>query len=169
MPEFGWDVYAIGIFAALFAGVSKGGFGSGAAFAGSSILALFVPPGVALGIMLPLLMLIDATSLRAYWKRWNWTEARRLIIGAVPGVAIGAGLYSVADADVIRLLIGSICLLFILWQVSMRAGIFRASERPLPGWVGSAAGASSVTQAVRRSRCTFCPGASTRRNTSRRR
>lgn len=140
MAGFGWDVYAIGIFAALFAGVSKGGFGSGAAFAGSSILALFVPPGMALGIMLPLLMLIDVTSLRPYWKRWNWVEARRLILGAVPGVALGAALYSVADADVIRLLIGTICLLFVAWQITLRAGLVRPSERALPGWAGNAAG-----------------------------
>jgi uncharacterized membrane protein YfcA len=68
--------------AALFAGVSKGGFGSGAAFAGAAILATVIPPGAALGIMLPILMLIDLVTLPPYWKngagptRALWQSAR---------------------------------------------------------------------------------------------
>jgi len=126
--------------AVLLAGISKGGFGSGAAFAGASILALVVPPGQALGIMLPLLMLIDASTLRPYWKRWSWIDAKRLLWGGLPGVAIGAALYSVADADLFRLLIGGICLAFIGWQMSLRAGLLRPSQRPMPGWAGLVAG-----------------------------
>lgn len=61
-PEF----FAIAVPAVLFAGISKAGFGSGASFASASILAIFLPPGMALGIMLPLLMLIDVASLRSY-------------------------------------------------------------------------------------------------------
>lgn len=138
LPE--WEVFAVAVPAVLLAGVSKGGFGSGAAFAGASILALVVPPGQALGIMLPLLMLIDVSTLRPYWKRWSWIDAKRLLWGGVPGVAIGAALYSVADADLFRLLIGSICLAFIGWQMSLRAGLLRASRRPMPGWAGLVAG-----------------------------
>ncbi len=92
MMGFGWDVYAIGVFAAIFAGISKGGFGSGAAFASATILALVVPPGVALGIMLPLLMLIDAATLRPYGRHGRGPEARRRVRGGVPGVALGATL-----------------------------------------------------------------------------
>lgn len=138
LPE--WEVFAVAVPAVLLAGISKGGFGSGAAFAGASILALVVPPGQALGIMLPLLMLIDVSTLRPYWKRWSWIDAKRLLWGGVPGVAIGAALYSVADADLFRLLIGSICLAFIGWQMSLRAGLLRASRRPMPGWAGLVAG-----------------------------
>jgi len=78
----------------------KGGFGSGAAFAAASILALVLEPGQALGIMLPLLMLIDVSTLRPYWGRWSMPDARLLIAGAVPGVVLGAWLYQIADADV---------------------------------------------------------------------
>ncbi|MCR9147926.1 MAG: sulfite exporter TauE/SafE family protein [Rhodobacteraceae bacterium] len=140
MGGFGWDVFAVGIFAAVFAGVSKGGFGSGAAFAGTSILALFVDPGVALGIMLPLLMVIDATSVRAYWGRWSWPDGRMMLMGALPGVALGAGLYSLADDDVIRLLIGAICLIFVGWQMALRSGLVTPGRAGLPGWAGLPAG-----------------------------
>ena len=58
--------FAIAGAAVTFAGISKGGFGSGAAFAAAAILALVVEPAMALGIMLPLLMLIDFATLKPY-------------------------------------------------------------------------------------------------------
>ena len=140
MTGFGWDVYAIGAFAALFAGVSKGGFGSGAAFASAAILALVMPPGLALGIMLPLLMLIDAATLRPYWRQWSWPDARRLVVAGVPGVALGAVLYSVASPDMFRLLIGGIAVGFVAWQILRRAGKVQIGARPLPAWGAAVAG-----------------------------
>jgi len=75
--------------AVVFAGISKGGFGSGAAFAAASILALVVEPGLALGVMLPMLMLIDLATLKPYWKKWSWPDAKLLILGGVPGDPVG--------------------------------------------------------------------------------
>ena len=66
--------FAIAGPAVLFAGISKGGFGSGAAFAAAAILAIVVEPGLALGVMLPLLMLIDLATLRPYWKKWSFPD-----------------------------------------------------------------------------------------------
>ena len=57
MVGFDLGTIVLGALAAVFAGVSKGGFGSGAAFASVSVLALVLSPAQALGIMLPLLML----------------------------------------------------------------------------------------------------------------
>ena len=51
MIDFGWQFFALGIPAIIFGGVSKGGFGSGAAFVAGAILASVVPPGAALGII----------------------------------------------------------------------------------------------------------------------
>ena len=131
-----WHVFAVGIFAAIFAGVSKGGFGSGAAFAGGSLLALLLPPGMALGIMLPILMMIDAATLKPYWQKWVWKDVKLLAIGSVPGIALGAALYSLVNADVIRFLIGAICLIFVLWQMGVRGGVMEITKRPLPEWCG---------------------------------
>lgn len=133
--------YAVAVPAAIFAGVSKGGFGSGAAFAATPILALVVGPGVALGVMLPLLMLIDAASLGPYWRRWSWPDARRLLIGGLPGVALGAALWRIAPDDVFRVLIGVVSLAFVGWQVFGRQAMARRGGRQFPLWVGIAAGA----------------------------
>lgn len=135
-----WMFFAIAAPAVVFAGISKGGFGSGAAFASASILALVVEPGMALGVMLPLLMLIDVATLRPYWRKWRWAETRLLILGGVPGVALGAALFRVADADLFRLLIGGISLAFVLWQVGRARGWIPVAERPLPASAGAFAG-----------------------------
>lgn len=132
--------YLLAVPALIFAGISKGGFGSGAAFAATPILALIVEPAVALGIMLPLLMLVDAVTLRPYWRRWSWPDARALIIGALPGVALGAWLYQVANADVFRIMIGVLSLGFVAYQLGFARGNLRVQTRPFPKWVGLGAG-----------------------------
>ena len=123
-----WQSFLVAVPAVLFAGISKGGFGSGAAFASASILALVMDPGAALGIMLPLLMLIDVSSLPAYWKKWSWPDARLLLLGGVPGTVLGAVFYAQADPDAIRLLIGAISLLFVVWQLAQALGWLRLKE-----------------------------------------
>jgi hypothetical protein len=145
--EWNLQVFALAAVAVAFAGVSKGGFGSGAAFASAAILALVMPPGQALGIMLPLLMLIDLATLRPYWRRWDWAAARLLILGALPGVALGVVLWQVANDDVIRFLIGAIALGFVAWRLAEARGMIRPAVRRLGhGWgltAGLAAGFTS--------------------------
>ncbi|MEL7215198.1 MAG: TSUP family transporter, partial [Pseudomonadota bacterium] len=108
--------FAMATLAVLFAGISKGGFGSGAAFAAAPFLALVMDPATAVAFMLPLLMIMDVTNLRPYWRKWNWPNARALMIGGIPGVGIGVLLFGVADPDAIRILIGLIALGFVAFQ-----------------------------------------------------
>ena len=133
--------------AVVFAGISKGGFGSGAAFAASAILALVVDPGLALGVMLPLLMLIDLATLGPFWGRWRKAESAVLIAGSVPGVALGAYFYTLVSADALRVLIGAIALAFVAWQMAQRRGLIRgvAGGMGLPagGFFGALAGFTS--------------------------
>ncbi len=124
----------------MFAGVSKAGFGSGAAFASASLLALVIEPGLALGVMLPLLMLIDVSSLKPYWTKWSGPDAKLLILGGLPGVALGAGLYHVASQDVLRFLIVGISVGFVVWQVSQKASVRKIARKSLPPWAGALAG-----------------------------
>lgn len=114
--------FAVAVPAVLFAGVSKGGFGSGAAFASAVMLALVVPPGQALAVMLPLLMVMDVTALKPYWGRWDRDAARRMILGAAPGVALGAAVFSLVEPDVFGLLIGLVALGFVVFQMARHIG-----------------------------------------------
>ena len=140
MPELDFSFFAFAIPAVVFAGVSKGGFGSGAAFASGAILAVVMDPAAAIGLMLPLLILIDLATLRPFWGKWNKAEAWLLLLGSLPGIVLGALFFRVANADHLRLLIGSIALLFVIWQILGRAGKIPAAQRPFPAWGGLVAG-----------------------------
>lgn len=140
MLNFDLWFFAIAGPAVIFAGISKGGFGSGAAFAASSVLALVVEPGIALGVMLPLLMLIDVASLKPYWGRWHLREAGLMIAGAIPGVALGAALYRVASPDLLRLLIGAVSVGFVVWQISIKRGWLKIGARKMSDGYGLVAG-----------------------------
>ena len=139
--------FAFAIPAVLFAGISKGGFGSGAGFAATPLLALVLEPGVAIGLMLPLLMLMDVASLRPYWRQWSGRDALRLILGAAPGLALGAWFYHAADPDAVRLLLGVVALGFVLFRTVQARLPKPATPREVAapwGWLaGLAAGFTS--------------------------
>lgn len=137
---FDLTFFALAIPAVLFAGISKGGFGSGAAFAATPILALILTPGQALGLMLPLLMLMDVTNLRPYWRKWDGGAARALLIGALPGIALAAAIYRIADPEFFRLLIGSMALAFVAWQFVLARGWVRLGRRKAGRGLGVAMG-----------------------------
>lgn len=132
--------FALAIPAVIFAGVSKGGFASGAAFAATPLLALILEPAEAIGLMLPLLMLVDLATLRPYWRQWDWPSARFLILSGLPGVALGAALFSVSNPDLFRFLIGAIALGFVAWQLARARGWIVVEDRPLGPAAGLAAG-----------------------------
>jgi uncharacterized membrane protein YfcA len=114
--------FAFAIPAVVFAGMSKGGFGSAAAFAATPFLALILTPGQAIGLMLPLLMIMDITAIKVYWRKWDWRIARTLIIGAVPGILLGGALYGFANPDVFRFLIGAVAIGFVTYQMAKTKG-----------------------------------------------
>jgi uncharacterized protein len=126
--------FAVAVPAVLFAAVSKGGFGSGAAFAAAPLLALVLDPAIAVALMLPLLMLMDVAGLRSYWGRWSMPHARRLMLGGVPGVVVGAALFGVVSADALRLLLGAMALGFVAWEVARARGL--AAPPPMPPAAG---------------------------------
>lgn len=117
--------WALAVAGTLLAGVSKGGFGSGAAFAGAAILALAVPPGIALAVLLPLLMLIDLAALGPYWRRWHGPSALWLTLGGLPGAGLGAWVFTMLEPGDFRALIGVVCLAFVGYQGARAAGLLR--------------------------------------------
>lgn len=134
--ELDLTFFALAIPAVLFAGISKGGFGSGAAFAATPMLTLILEPAQAVAVMLPLLVIIDFTALKPYWKKWDAKTARILILGTTPGALLGAALITVANPDVLRFLIGALALGFVAYQLGRRQGWFRVSATPMSDGAG---------------------------------
>lgn len=132
--QFDLTFFAIALPAAFIAGVSKGGFGSGPAFVATAILAIYLTPAVALGIMLPLLLVGDVLTLKPYWRQWDWPRSKVLIIGGAGGVILGALVYRAANQDVLRILIGVISLAFVIYQLTKnRLTPELVPFRPAPG------------------------------------
>jgi uncharacterized protein len=134
-------MFGLAALGAMLAGISKGGFGGSLGFAGSAILAVVVEPGVALALMLPVLMAIDVAAVRAYWGRWDKPSTGAILTGAVPGLVLGAVLFSVISADSIRVLIGLVAVGFPLFRIALARGWI--APRPTgfdrrKGWVAGA-------------------------------
>ena len=134
-------MFGLAALGAMLAGISKGGFGGSLGFAGSAILAVVVEPGVALALMLPVLMAIDMAAVRAYWGRWDKPSAGAILTGAVPGLLLGAVLFSVISSDSIRVLIGLVAVGFPLFRIALARGWI--APRPTgfdrrKGWVAGA-------------------------------
>ncbi len=141
--EFDFTFYALAIPAAVIAGFAKGGFGGGVAFVATAILALILPPATALGIMLPLLMILDLATLKPYWRQWDLEASKALIVGGIFGVVLGTLLYRAANPDVLRVLIGAIALLFVANQVARNRGWVGQSRKELPKRAGIIAGVAT--------------------------
>ena len=150
--ELGLAFFAVAIPAVLLAGISKGGFGSGGAFVATPLLALVIEPAVAVATMLPLLMLMDVTGLRSYWRGWDWSRARVLMAGRVPGVLLGWAVFRAVDDDGVRLMVGLVALGFVAFQLARARGWLRPGQRlggPVSGllWGGASEFTSFVSHA----------------------
>lgn len=123
-------LYLLIAIAVLIAGLSKGGFGAGAGFAATPLIALVAGPAQAAAIMLPILILMDQIGLYAYWRRWNWPIALSLMATALIGIAIGALTFGVLDEAILKIMIGGIALTFIVHRL---AGRRRSTTPRKPG------------------------------------
>jgi uncharacterized protein len=104
--------YAVAVPAFLLVGISKGGFGGGLGSIGVPLMALAIPVPQAAAIMLPLLMVMDVFAIRRYRSDWSRAHMPILLTGAVLGTILGYLAFKLLDELWVRLLIGSIAVLF---------------------------------------------------------
>ncbi|HEU0220929.1 MAG TPA: sulfite exporter TauE/SafE family protein [Paracoccaceae bacterium] len=135
--------FLVAIPAVFMIGLEKGGFGIGGGFLATPLLVTVLPPEVAVGLVLPLLMVADAASLRAYWRFWDWPTARTMMLAVLPGIGLGVLLYGWADPDSVRLAIGLIALAFTPWNIARRRGWLGQGGGPLGPVAATAAGLAS--------------------------
>lgn len=106
--------YLVAIPAVLLTGISKGGFGGALGGIAVPLMALAISPVQAAGIMLPILCLMDLFSLKVYFRKWDSRNLRIMIPGALLGIALGTLTFGTLDENALRLLIGSIAIVFTL-------------------------------------------------------
>lgn len=114
--------YAVAIPAVLITGVSKSGFGGALGVVSVPIMALVISPVQAAAILLPILCLMDLMGLWAYRGKWALGELRLLLPAALLGIAAGTLLFGVVNVAVLRLVLGSLALLFAIhYWVKLRS------------------------------------------------
>jgi hypothetical protein len=133
--------YVVAVPVVLINGISKGAFGLAMGILGVPVLALVMPIGLAAGVLLPVLMLMDGMAIWIYRGRWSGPILWRVVPGSLLGIAVGAATFHLLSEGAIRLLIGALAVAFTL-SYWLRGGAPAPASRP-PGWVGVVAGAAA--------------------------
>lgn len=107
-----WIVAAISV---TLLGLAKGGF-TGVGMVATPLLALIIPPLQAVAIMLPILLLQDAISVWAYRHHWDAWNLKVLIPGGLIGVVTAGLLAAYVPDAAVRLAVGIIGMIFVLWR-----------------------------------------------------
>ncbi len=105
--------YLTAIPAVILVGLSKGGFG-GIAIMAVPLMALIISPVKAAAIMLPILLVMDAVALWSYRGVYDRRSLFILLPAAMIGIFIGWLAAAWVTADFIRLLVGTVAILFAL-------------------------------------------------------
>lgn len=106
--------YAVAIPAILIAGISKAGFGGASGGLSVPLMSLIISPMQAAGIILPILCLMDLFGVRAYQGRWDRSNMRLLLPGAITGIALGTLCFGLLNEQAVRVLVGVIAIGFAL-------------------------------------------------------
>lgn len=105
---------AITVIAVLIVGLSKAGLLGGLGVVGVPLLTLVMAPRDAAGMMLPVLLCMDAVAIWMYRKECDWSIIRIMLPGAAIGTLAGWALWAVVSDAVVLLMVGVVTLLFVL-------------------------------------------------------
>lgn len=112
MPDmYFWTIAVLAIF---IVALSKSGLVGSLGMVGVPLLSLVMPARDAAGMMLPLLLVMDAIAIWTYRKDADWRILKIMLPGAMVGTIIGWVLWSFVSDDMVLLFVGVLTLLFIL-------------------------------------------------------
>ncbi|MSO68595.1 MAG: sulfite exporter TauE/SafE family protein [Pseudolabrys sp.] len=107
--------YMLAVPAVIALGLSKGGF-AGAGQMATPMLALVMPPLEAAAIMLPIMIVQDATAVWVYRKDWSGRILAIVIPGAIIGVGLGWLLAAHISDAAVRVFTGAATIAFVLYN-----------------------------------------------------
>jgi len=112
MPDlYFWIIAVIAVF---IVALSKSGLLGSLGMVAVPLLTFVMPARDAAGMMLPLLLVMDAIAVWTYRKDCDWRIIRIMVPGALVGTLIGWALWSVVSDAMVLLFVGITTLLFIL-------------------------------------------------------
>ena len=110
--------------AVMIFGISKGGFAGPIAILAVPLMSMAISPNIAAGILLPILIVMDITALYFYWNKWKLNIVKIIIPPSIIGIIIGSLTFSYISDDGVRIIIGSIAILFIFFTILQSGNLF---------------------------------------------
>ncbi|NJK92141.1 MAG: sulfite exporter TauE/SafE family protein [Blastochloris sp.] len=134
--------------AVVFVGFSKAGFGGGAGILATPLMAMVFPPKLAIGVMLPLLVVSDLVSCGVYRRDWESGPLRYFLPAAALGIVLATFTLGWVEDLWLKRILGMICLGFVAVQW-WRERLSQVLAPSVPGWrsgtgFGLAAGITST-------------------------
>jgi uncharacterized membrane protein YfcA len=112
MPDlYFWIIAVLAVF---IVALSKSGLVGSLGLVAVPMLSLVMPARDAAGMMLPLLLVMDAIAIWTYRKDADWRILKIMLPGAMIGTLIGWALWAVVSDAMVLLFVGVLTLLFIL-------------------------------------------------------
>lgn len=105
--------YLVAIPAVFLLGLSKSGFGAGFGSLGVPLMALAVTVPEAAAIFMPLLLVMDVLTLKAFRKELDWALFRFMLPWGLLGIAVGALLFKTLDARTVAGVVGVFAWVFL--------------------------------------------------------
>jgi uncharacterized protein len=146
-PDFEPGFWLVAMFAVFITGVSKSGFAGGVGVVAVPLMALFIDPRQAAAIMLPLLICMDFFSVRIWFGKQDNHQLKLLFPAAIVGIFIGYLLFDQLDAEVIKIMVGLLAIIFALWGLSRVTGSGEARAGN-PWWGRTCAAITGFTSFV---------------------
>ena len=134
--------------ASLLIGLAKGGL-SGLGPLLTLLVATVLPTRVAIGVLLPLLMVGDVASLVVHRGHWDDKILRRLLPGAALGVVVASLFLQSVSERGLQIMLAVFTLSFVIYRLA-EPGIRRRRSfgAPGPGWAAAAGAAAGITSTV---------------------
>ncbi len=104
-------------FVVLMIGISKSAFAGALGVFAVPLLMFKFSAVEAIALMLPILIIADAMTMKSFWKKWDRSLLLSLIPGAIVGIVIGNLMMDVVNADHLRLFIAFICIVFAVKNI----------------------------------------------------
>ena len=108
---FFWTIAVLAVF---IVALSKSGLLGSLGMVAVPLLTLVMPARAAAGMMLPLLLVMDAIAIWTYRRDCDWNIIRIMVPGAMVGTLLGWGLWTIVSDAMVLLFVGVITLLFVL-------------------------------------------------------
>jgi uncharacterized protein len=111
MPDAGFMIIAV--CTVFVVALSKAGLLGSLGVVGVPLLSLAMPAREAAGLLLPVLLVMDAIAVFAYRREADWSILKLMLPGAAVGTVLGWALWSFISDAMVLLFVGLITLVFI--------------------------------------------------------